>query len=76
MIWMRCRSTPGIACVPGSFTAHTAKRGLAVPRTSPTSPPMGVPVVYARSTKSVAPHVTPSRVPAKKRTTGRVPLVA
>jgi hypothetical protein len=43
-IWMRCRSTPGRAAVPGSFIAHTAKRGLLLPRTAPSSPPIAVPV--------------------------------
>ena len=37
---------------------------------------MGVPLAYASRTRLDEPHLTAERSPPKKRTTGRVPLVA
>src|SRR5262249_54740937 len=55
---------------------RTGRGGLRGPRTGPSSPPIGVPLAYASRTSVDAPHLTPDRSPPKKRTTGRVPLVA
>src|SRR5436853_272096 len=73
---MRCSGVLGSPFPPGSCCAITAKRGLRRPSTGPISPPIGTPRVYPSSTKFGSSHASLAGRPPKKRTIGRVPLVA